>query len=143
MANDENRNGNPNVSRLGGLVGIVLAGGLLFLLLSDRTVAEERPEEEPEDQAPTFVFSSCPVVPIQIDTSIEQPIVSALQRSLNFLGFDAGTVDGLWGPNTESALMAFQRANNITDDGIAGPQTYATLNNRLQIRGGSFICPGS
>jgi murein L,D-transpeptidase YcbB/YkuD len=36
-------------------------------------------------------------------------------------------VDSLWGPTTINALKMFQRAEKITDDGIAGRETYDAL----------------
>lgn len=35
--------------------------------------------------------------------------------------------DGLYGPDTRSAVMAFQRNHGLTVDGVAGPQTFAAL----------------
>jgi N-acetylmuramoyl-L-alanine amidase len=46
--------------------------------------------------------------------------VSRLQRSLGSLGFDAGKVDGLFGPDTLRALLDFQRNRGMAEDGIAG-----------------------
>ena len=47
-----------------------------------------------------------------------------LQAALNALGFDAGTPDGLAGPNTRSALRAFQRAHGHRADGYVGRAMY-------------------
>ncbi len=53
--------------------------------------------------------------------------VEDLQRALAAEGFRPGAVDGRFGPGTEAALIAFQRANGLLPDGIAGPVTRATL----------------
>ena len=53
--------------------------------------------------------------------------VSELQESLGALGFDAGRVDGIFGPRTESALEQFQRNAGLTVDRVCGPDTVAAL----------------
>ena len=47
-----------------------------------------------------------------------------VKRLQEALGISA---DGDFGPGTESALKAWQRENDCTPDGIAGPQTLAKL----------------
>ncbi|WP_163713867.1 C40 family peptidase [Mangrovibacterium lignilyticum] len=41
--------------------------------------------------------------------------VMKLQRILNDLGFDCGSVDGIFGPKTEERLMAFQKKSGLKD----------------------------
>jgi N-acetylmuramoyl-L-alanine amidase len=53
--------------------------------------------------------------------------VSTLQHQLNQLGFDAGRVDGIFGPATESAVRAFQRNAGTLADGVCGPATLDAL----------------
>jgi N-acetylmuramoyl-L-alanine amidase len=53
--------------------------------------------------------------------------VADLQRRLGTLGFDAGRVDGIFGPQTEEALAEFQRNVGITVDRICGPATLQAL----------------
>jgi N-acetylmuramoyl-L-alanine amidase len=43
------------------------------------------------------------------------------------MGFDAGRVDGIFGPNTEGALREFQRNTGLTVDGVCGPATLQAL----------------
>src|SRR4051812_20987428 len=55
------------------------------------------------------------------------PDVVAVQRRLNELGLEPGPVDGAYGPATERAVRAFQRAAGIAADGIVGPATRNAL----------------
>ena len=53
--------------------------------------------------------------------------VRNLQIILTELGYAPGTIDGIFGAFTESAVMAFQRAAGLTPDGVVVPQTRAAL----------------
>ena len=48
---------------------------------------------------------------------VSDPMVQAVQRSLNELGYDVGTADGLFGGETRAAIKAFQRNNGLAADG--------------------------
>lgn len=49
------------------------------------------------------------------------------QCLLEYLGYDPGVIDGANGPNTRDAVKAFQRAEGLAVDGIAGTNTQAKL----------------
>ena len=53
--------------------------------------------------------------------------VKTLQERLNAKGYNAGSVDGIFGKNTQAAVMAFQKANGLAADGIVGKLTWAKL----------------
>lgn len=53
--------------------------------------------------------------------------VARVQETLAFLGFYQGPIDGIFGPDTEKAVMAFQRNAGLVDDGIIGPATWREL----------------
>jgi N-acetylmuramoyl-L-alanine amidase len=53
--------------------------------------------------------------------------VAELQRRLGRLGFDAGRVDGIFGPVTARALQDFQRNVGLPDDGICGYESLQAL----------------
>lgn len=64
--------------------------------------------------------------------------VAALQERLNTLGFAAGRVDGRFGPTTERAVRAFQRAYGVAGDGSVGPETLRAFRDlRRSVSGGS------
>ncbi len=53
--------------------------------------------------------------------------VKALQYMLASRGFSAGSIDGAFGPATESAVKRFQKAKGFTVDGIVGPVTWTKV----------------
>ena len=53
--------------------------------------------------------------------------VRVLQETLESLGYSVGGVDGHFGPKTEAAVRAFQRAFGIEDDGLVGRVTKTAL----------------
>jgi cellulose synthase/poly-beta-1,6-N-acetylglucosamine synthase-like glycosyltransferase len=63
--------------------------------------------------------------------------VREVQLSLRRLGDPPGPIDGLFGPLTEHAVLAFQRDHALRPDGIVGPLTLRALrlaNTRLRVR---------
>lgn len=54
-------------------------------------------------------------------------LVMALQNRLNELGFDAGTVDGVLGPVTRSAVQAYQHKNGLIADGYPDRETLTAI----------------
>jgi N-acetylmuramoyl-L-alanine amidase len=59
--------------------------------------------------------------------------VGELQNRLNNLGFDAGKPDGIFGVDTQRALIEFQHNRGLPEDGVAGPEVLTEL--RLVSRG--------
>jgi peptidoglycan hydrolase-like protein with peptidoglycan-binding domain len=53
--------------------------------------------------------------------------VRQLQQRLTDLGYWVGNVDGGYGLTTQQAVLAFQKAEGLDRDGVAGPQTLARL----------------
>lgn len=53
--------------------------------------------------------------------------VRKIQNKLKALGFFNGTVDGIYGTKTQSAVKRYQQSVGITADGIAGPKTLLYL----------------
>ena len=63
------------------------------------------------------------------------PDVLTLQSTLKQLGFDPKGVDGVFGPGTEAAVIAFQKAKGLTPDGICGPATMSALQASAAVAG--------
>jgi Putative peptidoglycan binding domain len=53
--------------------------------------------------------------------------VRRVQRALASVGFDPVQIDGIFGPNTERAVKAFQADRGLDADGIVGPLTRGAL----------------
>jgi hypothetical protein len=53
--------------------------------------------------------------------------VRQLQEALVAHGHSLALLDGIFGPATEAAVKDFQRTEGLTDDGVAGPKTWAKL----------------
>lgn len=54
--------------------------------------------------------------------------IAELQQRLGALGFDAGRVDGIFGPDSAGAVGKFQRNAGLPIDAIFGPDSLAALN---------------
>ena len=82
------------------------------------------------------LYGVSPAMPVETTTGVGRPTVSygsrgdavrKLQELLNALGYDCGSVDGIFGSKTKAAVLAFQKANGLGADGIVGPLTWAKL----------------
>ncbi|PZV00953.1 MAG: peptidoglycan-binding protein [Leptolyngbya sp.] len=87
--------------------------------------------------ATTPPATTIPANPSGGSTSVALPVlrpgmegdaVRQLQQRLRTKGFYSGTVDGVFGSQTEAAVRAAQAANDLTVDGIVGPATWRALN---------------
>ena len=55
------------------------------------------------------------------------PAVAKLIRDLTVLGYYKGSQDDMFGYGTEAAVIAYQRTQNLKDDGVAGPKTLSAI----------------
>lgn len=53
--------------------------------------------------------------------------IKQIQCLLTYLGYSPGTVDGVIGPNTQAAVLAFQQQESLEQDGKPGPATQTAL----------------
>ncbi|NPV26419.1 MAG: L,D-transpeptidase family protein [Firmicutes bacterium] len=59
--------------------------------------------------------------------------VLEVQRRLQILGYYDGDLDGVYGPQTQQAVIDFQRDHNLEPDGIVGPRTYEELQKAFDV----------
>ena len=72
--------------------------------------------------------------------------VKEVQRRLKLWGYYNGSVDGVFGASTRSAVIAFQKKNALTADGVVGKSTYKALgmtNSYNLLMGGASSNTGS
>ena len=53
--------------------------------------------------------------------------VAELQRRLNALGFETGSVDGIFGASTLRAVLDYQQNREMAEDGVVGPEVVEEL----------------
>jgi hypothetical protein len=79
-------------------------------------------------------------LPPEVDSSPRSPI-APLQAMLNALGYNAGAEDGVFRPNTKSAVAAFQRDQGLPETGEPDAQTVSTLSARMNATGAAPTSP--
>lgn len=130
---------------VGGVVGVALfVGGLVVAtdgtpVSADREVAAPTTTTEAPTttttapttttEAPTTTTTAPPSAAADgtLELGESGPEVQALQDRLAALGYWLGTPDGTYGQLTRQAVMAFQKANGLGRDGVAGPATLVAL----------------
>jgi hypothetical protein len=76
----------------------------------------------------TGIFGSTATLPPEGTLSVGDrgQTVKRLQEKMNAQGANL-TADGVFGPGTHAAVVAFQAAHGLTPDGVVGPRTRAAL----------------
>jgi hypothetical protein len=83
---------------------------------------EKSPAEKSWEEKGTGPAAASPM----LATGSSGPAVVRLQQLLVAAGFAVST-DGVFGPRTRAAVIAFQAARGLTADGIVGPRTWGAL----------------
>jgi lipoprotein-anchoring transpeptidase ErfK/SrfK len=124
------------------LLGGLAAGASLFvggaLAARDAAVEDAAPASTTSTTAPTTTTTSTTVpptttttAPAAADGTLEAgehgAEIGGLQVRLSDLGYWLGTPDDSYGQLTRQAVMAFQKAQGLGRDGVAGPATLAAL----------------
>jgi peptidoglycan hydrolase-like protein with peptidoglycan-binding domain len=77
--------------------------------------------------------NSLPVIAVGNTNTV---VIKEVQRLLKADGYYAGLLDGIFGPQTKAAVMAYQASIPVLSDGIIGPNTWVSLVLR-KVTGGS------
>lgn len=76
----------------------------------------------------TYNLNECEVVcaesVVEVLTATQ---TKTIQTRLKNWGYYTGAVDGIYGPKTKAAVIAFQKKNGLVADGIVGPKTAAAI----------------
>ena len=98
------------------------AGSTLRRYLWPTTVSQEEEEDK--------LYQGTPDDPYQ-DRTLKQGMygtdVANMQMRLKAAGYLLGNADGIFGPVTREAVIAFQKDHNLKQDGIVGKQTWAAI----------------
>ena len=95
--------------------------------------------------APVIVGSATTLAPPAVLTlrgGSQGSEVLALEQRLVELGYWTATVDDSYDRSTEQAVMAFQKAEALVRDGIAGPATLGALSTAVRVVGRSGASDG-
>jgi peptidoglycan hydrolase-like protein with peptidoglycan-binding domain len=101
----------------------------LYQAYRDTKNIEVPPQPEPPGPGPSPT-PQYPGTPLRVGSTGEnvrliQSYLAAIHRT--YPSIPAPTVDGIFGPRTEAAVIAFQRQFLLTPDGIVGPVTWNEL----------------
>lgn len=117
-----------SMKRIAALLATVL---LLCLWLTPAALAETAPEAteqatETPTEKPKVSAAELQAQGI-LTVGAKGEDVKKCQQRLKDLGYLNGKVDGQFGGGTKRAVIAFQRRNGLTTDGVAGQDTLAKL----------------
>jgi phage tail tape-measure protein len=103
---------------VGGPVGAVVGAGVGAYVGHEGTDAKGRPPSNPNS---AYNKSSAPAA--------SDDTVRSAQSALNAQGYDAGSVDGQYGPATRNALLKFQADKGLPQTGALDSATLSALRN--------------
>ena len=122
-----------NFQKRSGLVRDGVAGAKTLAALYSINAAQPTPPPAPEaTRVPASIATNVTLKEGDVSSSVK-----TMQEKLIALGYLSGSADGNFGPKTYRAVVAFQKANALATDGVAGKQTLAALNSAGISNGGT------
>jgi peptidoglycan hydrolase-like protein with peptidoglycan-binding domain len=108
------------------------ASGPRHAAIATTTTTTTAPTTTTTTTAPTTTTTTAPTTTTTVACHCLRlgstgPQVQDVQQRLTDLGFWLGPVNGTYGRLTQQAVMAFQKANGLGRDGVAGAATLAAL----------------
>jgi peptidoglycan hydrolase-like protein with peptidoglycan-binding domain len=73
-------------------------------------------------------YASTPTYTAPQSPGLSQDMIQQVQGRLQQQGLYHGSVDGVWGPGTESAVRSYQQQHNLNATGKLDTDTIASLN---------------
>ena len=105
-------------------IKITLVSALACLTLGGGAIAATGVQKTSADEASqSFVVESAAV----LRQGARGGEVKEVQRRLKQWGYYNGSLDGVFGAGTKKAVIAFQKKNGLTADGVVGKSTYKAL----------------
>ena len=104
--------------------GICIAAAALAISVPTSIIASAKTQEGLADQT-AIQTSFVPVAVLKNGSRGSE--VKEVQRRLKLWGYYNGSVDGVFGAGTKKAVVAFQKKNGLTADGVVGKATYKAL----------------
>ena len=108
---------------VGGAVAGAVVGGPVGAVVGGVGGAYVGNETAGKDQPATSSTSSSSTTSSRYDSAL----VRNVQQALNDRGYNAGSVDGQWGPSTEDAVRRFQQASGLPQTGELERSTLSAL----------------
>lgn len=109
-------------------IGVIAAGLLCAPLLAFTTfqspvAAQNQSAIAADGRLLEYTPSSAPV----LQRGSRGDVVADVQRLLRSRGFYNGAIDGIYGPQTASAIITFQRSRNLPANGAIEARTWESL----------------
>lgn len=114
---------------------VVLAAAALFLGAASCTKEDSATTSSTTSEAPSTTAAS------NAESAATARFDKNVQQELKDVGCYEGAVDGILGPESDAAIVAFQKADGITADGELGPVTDAALSRAVSE--GRKVCGSS